>query len=799
MKTTIGQSNFTRGEVSPLLQGRTEEDVYKSSVLEALNCIILPHGPLSRRTGTEFIAEVKNSSYRARLIRYRLTSNYSYIIEFGETYARFYTQRGQVLSGGVPLELVTPFTAVEAQDMQVAQFGLDLYISHPSHTPQVLTRSAAGVWSISALRLHPEPTYESGLINWASSVTPGATSGTGITFTFSAATLLASDVGRQIVNLSGSGRGAITAVGSSTSCTVSIVENFPSTSAITSGNWKLDLSPLTTLTPSGTALGSIISLTAAAAAFRSTDVGTYVLMNDGVAKIITVTSSTVAQAEVQKSLSTSTAATVFTFELPTWGGSRGYPTAISFFEQRLFLGGTGAQPVTIWGSASGDPSDFGVGSKDADALEFDLNSGAGISWMAANRELIIGGDSIEVSVSSGQNSPITPSTALQRSRTPHGANPHQPIQLPNEVVFIQKSLTKLRTLLYDYGVDSYNAEDISLISEHIFSAGVTQLGYVQNPYPIIYSVLSTGDMAATTYMRSPQVLGTSLITTDGTIENVASVQNGGVDDVYIVVRRNINGTYKRFVEIFSHGDGSLPIDIFSDSCSYYSLPLTITNITNANPGVVTSAAHGLSNGDTVLIKNVEGMTEVNDMIFTVAGVTTNTFQLSGVDTTLYNVYTSSGEVHKRVLTISGLAHLEGKTVQVKCDGATHPDCTVSSGSITLQFPSAEVTVGLPYNTSITTLPAEFNSGQGTTMYSQRSRWPRPVLKVYQSTVPNLNGQYLPARNTNDAMDNAVPLYTGNLEYGPTVWGNTGQLNIATNRPYPLNLIGIFGSIEGGVK
>jgi hypothetical protein len=84
------------------------------------------------------------------------------------------------------------------------------------------------------------------------------------------------------------------------------------------------------------------------------------------------------------------------------------------------------------------------------------------------------------------------------------------------------------------------------------------------------------------------------------------------------------------------------------------LTATITNITQANPAVVTSSSHGFSNGDKIIIRNVVGMTEVNNLVFTVgmtevnnlvftvAGATTNTFQLSGINSTGYTAYTSGG-------------------------------------------------------------------------------------------------------------------------------------------------------------
>ncbi len=73
----------------------------------------------------------------------------------------------------------------------------------------------------------------------------------------------------------------------------------------------------------------------------------------------------------------------------------------------------------------------------------------------------------------------------------------------------------------------------------------------------------------------------------------------------------------------------------------------ITAITKANPAVVTSASHGLSNGQEICIQNVAGMKELNGQFFHVANVTTNTFELQNpffqnIDSSQFNAYTSGG-------------------------------------------------------------------------------------------------------------------------------------------------------------
>lgn len=75
-------------------------------------------------------------------------------------------------------------------------------------------------------------------------------------------------------------------------------------------------------------------------------------------------------------------------------------------------------------------------------------------------------------------------------------------------------------------------------------------------------------------------------------------------------------------------------------------PVSITNITNANPATVTAATHGFNNGDVVFIDGVGGMTQVNKLAFVVANAATNTFELTGVNSTAYSAYTSGGKATK---------------------------------------------------------------------------------------------------------------------------------------------------------
>jgi hypothetical protein len=101
-------------------------------------------------------------------------------------------------------------------------------------------------------------------------------------------------------------------------------------------------------------------------------------------------------------------------------------------------------------------------------------------------------------------------------------------------------------------------------------------------------------------------------------------------------------------ELFLGGDSTGMVHVMEqgdeDGQRFYSS--SIVAVTQANPGVVTvTSGYGLSNGDVISIDNVAGMTQLNDRYFTVSNATGNTFELTGVNTSGYGVYTSGGSVN----------------------------------------------------------------------------------------------------------------------------------------------------------
>ena len=98
---------FTAGEFSPRLHGRTDLAKYGSAAEEIENFIVHPHGGLTRRPGTEFIGEIKDSSAVTRLIPFEFSTTQAYILEFGNLYMRVYKDGGRVVEGNKSITAIT--------------------------------------------------------------------------------------------------------------------------------------------------------------------------------------------------------------------------------------------------------------------------------------------------------------------------------------------------------------------------------------------------------------------------------------------------------------------------------------------------------------------------------------------------------------------------------------------------------------------------------------------------------------------------------------------------------------------
>jgi hypothetical protein len=640
---------FSGGEISPLALSRADLEKYYTSVETLENFITTPWGPAERRSGTRFVAEVKTSSKKTRIINFQFSTSQAYILEFGDLYMRVYRNGGQVQSGTSAFELVTPYTEAQLPDLQSAQSADTLFVVHQDVAPRKITRTGDAAWTVKTINFLPPPSVETNVIP-ATTLTLSAVSGNGQTATAGAAAFLASDVGREIQEkTSGTGRAVIVAFTSTTVVTVDIIDAFSGTS-IASGNWTIEHSPNTTLTPSAKGPRfAITTLTLGAAGWRSGDVGKFVKASNGVVKITKFTSSTVVDGQILKSLTGTGAVSGgdWTLEEEAWTASKGFPRSITLYEGRAVYGGTATYPQTIWGSVTEDLENFGEGTNDDDAYSFVIASPLidVVQWIEPVKRLFVGTFGAEHIANNGVNDPITPSNIQFRDESSEGSPHRKPIRIKDTLIFINRNQSKLIELGFSLERDSFLATNLLLLAEHLAgpcTGTLVALAFQKETRPIIWLARSDGVLMGITYVREQNViaahrhpLGGVFGSGGAVIEDIAVIPHWteAYDTVWLVVKRTINGATKRYIE---HIDRELNTD------------------------------------SALTLKSVSGT----------------------------------------VTSVSGLDHLEGQTVWVVGDHAPQAQRVVSSGSVTVS-PAAEVVeAGLGYNSKLVT-PALQYPGAGT--------------------------------------------------------------------------------------
>ena len=160
-KSSAPFTNFTAGELSPRLDGRTDLAKYFNGCKKLQNFLTFPQGGVTRRPGTEHIAETKNSNSvnaYVRLIPFEFNVEQTYILEFGAAYFRIYKDGGQVVDGGGnPIEVTTNYAADELSELKFTQSADTMYIVHPNHRPRQITRTDHDAWTISLIDFRRGP------------------------------------------------------------------------------------------------------------------------------------------------------------------------------------------------------------------------------------------------------------------------------------------------------------------------------------------------------------------------------------------------------------------------------------------------------------------------------------------------------------------------------------------------------------------------------------------------------------------------------------------------------------------
>lgn len=539
------QTNFTAGELSPRLFARVDLSRYQNGCSELVNMVVQPHGGASRRTGSVFAGEVKDSTKTTILRRFEFSTVQAYVLELGEGYIRFYRNHGRVESPpGVPVEVATPYLAGELRGLRFAQSADILYIVHPNHAPRKLSRLSDTSWTLTTVSFADGPWLEQNATT--TTITPSAKTGGAITLTASAALFAAADVGRlvRVQHTAPAYAAGAVSVGDRVVSTVSSVDRL----------YECIVAGTASAAPSSEG-DDIVDGTA-----RWKYLGRGKLAW-GWARITAFTSATVVTAAVGAPFAATTAA--IAWQLGAWGGGRGFPRTVTFHQERTVWGGSIAQPQTLWLSQTGDfenmaPTDPDGAVLDTSAVTITINDDQvnTIRWLSSfNRGMAVGTAGGEFLVAPGNpQEPLSPTNVRAVRQGSRGSSPVIAGERVDSVVlFVQRAGQKLRELVYDFGTDAYQTNNLTILSEHITTPEVIDAAYQEEPDGLVWLVRSDGVLLSLTYEREQEVRAWSRHVLGGNgvaVESVACIPNpdGTADEAWLVVRRTINGVSRRYVE-----------------------------------------------------------------------------------------------------------------------------------------------------------------------------------------------------------------------------------------------------------
>ena len=747
-RVAVQLTNFTGGELSPRLDGRNDLAKYSSGCKTLQNMVVYPHGSAARRPGTTFVAEVKTSSAKTRLIPFEFSTTQTYILEFGNQYIRFYKDSGAILESNKTITGITK-----------ANPGVVTSTAHGySNGDTVVISGVVGMTEVNGKRFKvanvAANTFELQTIDGTnvntSSYTTYSSGGVAnrvytLTTTYLTADLFqlkyaqSADVmyichpDYPVRKLSRTGH---------TSWTITDVD-------FSDGPYLDDNITTTTFTMSAHTVGTGRTLTASATTgindntgFQSIDIGRLIRFKTGYGKITAITSTTVVTIDILQDMTSSTAST--DWALGAFSEYTGYPSCVTFYEQRLVFAGTTEQPQTLFFSRSGDYENMHenrggtVAADDAMIYTIASNQVNVIQSLKATRTLIIltsGGEFTLNSDSTG--TAVSPTNINIKKQSNYGASSIDALSVGNATLFVQRAKRKVRELAYNFDTDGYVAPDMTILAEDITLNGLDELTYQQEPHSIIWGIRGDGVLVGLTYQRSEQVVawhqhklgGSFGATAHGIVESVISISGNSYnrtdeDQIWVIVKRTINGTTRRYVEYFTpfQFDSSLTQFQFVDSALSYS-------------GSATS-------------------------------------------------------------TLTGLDHLNTQTVRVIANGATHPDKTVSSGSITLDRTTTAAKVGLAYTSTLQTMRLDVGSQDGTSQ-GKTKRIFDVTLRFYETVGakvgPDLNNlEEIPFRSSAASMDVAVPLFTGDkkIEFRGN-FETDGYLFVVQDQALPMTLLSLY--------
>jgi hypothetical protein len=830
---------FNGGEASPQMDGRVDLPKYGTLLYKSSNFIPTVPGSAYHRPGTQYMGTAAAVD-DVWLVEFVFNTSIAYILEFSPGLIRFWNTSGQILDGGLPYEVVTPYTASDLTlsdgtfGLSYAQSGDILYLACAGHPPSKLMRFGETDWVFAVIEnmggpwlpgnrdkavkmwgsaregiidlecnsevftadmvgtlvrlevedLSPIKPWEAGqrkdtAAAWlgerrrsdsktyiCTDATAGSAPSGGVTLKYvrtggnkpvhvegqewdgaqDTAIITGTDYLSTGVKWeyedSGSGIVRILSYVNSKKVTALVLERLPLSVSVGLG----------TPTNSWAFVGDGSTQTFSIVGAISTHVGdylvkvnskvlkTYQYTIDATADTITILSrdlftgnflaviSGVSIQVTEAAAPSSTHGSTYRWEIGAWSADNEYPQFVCFFRERLCFGGK----RTFWASVSGDFENFAdrefgeVLPDSAISIPIFGDQANNITWMRPSSELQIGTTGGIVTISENNTTEaLGPANTKVEFQTSEGASRIKPPLIGGSTLYWTRDGRHVLEFKYDFGTDSYDAEDMSVLSGHVLKARVTHVAFASSPDSVAWQCIPGAEhgyrLIGLTFNKKQEVTAyhPHAIGGEGTPKSVGVMPNAnGQDEVWFAMKRTINGAEVCYIERFA-----LP-------------PVTGNDPTKEYPDC-------------------------------------------------HIVYSGAATA-----AITGVSHLNGETAQIMAPlWCAHPDVPVVAGTVPLDLEVDYAVVGLYAPAVIAPMRIEAGAQDGTAM-GKLQRISTIVARLYNT----VGGYFGPSeaiqdpfvyRTPSDDMGVSTGLFTGDTE--PLIWqgGSARDSRVFITQPQPL--------------
>ena len=760
------QRSFAGGEISPEMYGRIDDVKYQTGLKTCRNFIVKPTGPAANRPGTQFVREVKNSANVTRLIPFTFSTTQTVVIELGAGYFRFHSNGATILNGWSPYEIANSYAAADLMDIHYVQSADVMTLVHPNYPPAELRRLGATSWAFSN-------------INFAAQITPPvgvSGSATGVStykyFNQYVVTTVASDGVTESVasNLATGPVANITAI---TKANPGVIT--------TSANHNL-------VVGAKVYISSIVGMTQLN--------GNYYLVN-------TVPSGTTI---TLRNLS-GTVVDTTTYGTYTVGGQiTAYSICGNLYE-------TGVSNIISWASV--------IGASRYNVYKF---SGGSYGYIGSTTDLLLIDDNIAPDLSL---TPPTYETVFNSSGNYPGAVSYY----EQRRCFAGTTNAPQNIWMTKSGTESDMSYSLPITDDDRISIKVAarEANTIRHIVPLSSLILLTSAAEwRVSSVNSDAITPTSISVKPQSYVGANNVQPVIVNNnmLYAAARGGHvrEATYNWQANGFITGDLSLRsahlFDNYNISDMAYSKApepmvwfisstgklLGLTYIPEQQIGAWHQHdTDGTFESCTVVAEGNE------DVLYVVVRRTINGASKRYVERMASRQFADKEDAFfvdcgltysgAPADTISGLTHLEGKTVSILADGAVHPQRVVTSGSIQLDVEASKVHIGLPIEADLETLPLamQIDGAFGQGRYKNVNKaW----LRVFRSSGifvgPNADNLVEAKQRTTELYGSAPELKSEEIQIMLTPsWADSGSVFVRQSDPLPLTIASLTLEVAVG--